>query len=275
MTRQMTTTTTSAPVLVTGAGSGMGQATVRRLATGGRAVLAVDIKLDGIADLGDDPLVHLVPSDLRTPEKLVAELAGRPLGGIVNAAGLGPEHPRPHEVMLVNLIAPFVIIDGLVDSLDPGGSIVNFASMVAHLSDHAFDDRIENPLDPQLRQQTDLFADAAQAYVYSKRKVWRGSLELAVQLAPDVRVNVISPGVIDTPMTKRGMANDEWTRKTASRIPMRRLGTPDEAAQVVEFLLDATYLTGVVVPVDGGSLCARNLHLEKKAKAAQVLASAD
>lgn len=261
-------TKTQAPVLVTGAGSGMGQATVRRLLAGGRKVLATDIKLDALSDLVDHDGLELLQSDLRTPEQLIGELSGRTLGGIVNAAGLGPDHPVPHEVMLVNMVAPFAIIKGLHGALEPGGSIVNFASMVAHLSDDAFDERLENPLDPALLQQVDLFKDAAEAYVYSKRRLWKGSLELAIELAPEIRVNAISPGIIDTPMTKRGLATDEWTRKTAARIPMKRLGTPDEAAQVVEFLLDATYLTGVLIPVDGGSLCARNLHLEKKAKAA-------
>ncbi|MFT4010333.1 MAG: SDR family oxidoreductase [Nocardioidaceae bacterium] len=261
-------TNTQAPILVTGAGSGMGQATARRLLAGGRAVVATDINLDALSDLAGNDDLKLVRSDLREPEKLVAELQGQPLGGIVTAAGLGPEHPVAHDVFLVNGVSPFAIMEGLVGQLVPGASIVNYASMVAHLSDEKFDDVLENPLDPTLRDRTDLFKDAAEAYVYSKRRIWKGSLEKAVEWAPDVRVNAISPGIIDTPMTKRGQANDEWTRKTTDRIPMKRLGTPDEAAQVVEFLLGATYLTGVLIPVDGGALTARNLHVEKKAKAA-------
>lgn len=263
----------SAPILVTGAGSGMGLATLRRLLASGRSVIASDINLDALADLGDR--VERVVADLRTPETLVEELKGRPLGGIVTAAGLGPEHPIAHDVFLVNGLSPFALMYGLVDALEPGASIVNFASMVAHLSDDKFDDILADPLNPSLRDRTDLFKDAAEAYVYGKRRVYRGTLELAVEWAPrGIRVNSISPGIIDTPMTKRGQANDEWTRKTTERIPMKRLGTPDEAAQVVEFLLEATYLTGIDIPVDGGALTARNLHVERKAKAAAAQGAA-
>jgi len=81
---------------------------------------------------------------------------------------------------------------------------------------------------------------------------------MAVEVAPDgIRVNCIAPGFIRTKMSGKALDDDpERKRKVLSRTPMGRLGTPDEVADAAFYLTSdfASFITGVVLPVDGGNL---------------------
>jgi NAD(P)-dependent dehydrogenase (short-subunit alcohol dehydrogenase family) len=137
------------------------------------------------------------------------------------------------------------------------------------VDDSRFDDLLRDPFAAELTERAmSVFQTGAEAYIYAKRGLLHRSRRLALDWAPDVRVNTVSPGFIDTPMTARGMAVDEWTRKSAARIPLRRFGRPSEVGAVIEFLLSdaASYLTGVDVPIDGGSLASRQVHMLDRAK---------
>jgi NAD(P)-dependent dehydrogenase (short-subunit alcohol dehydrogenase family) len=78
---------------------------------------------------------------------------------------------------------------------------------------------------------------------------------LAVDLAP-IRVNVIQPGFVDTPMLAGvlGAQRGEVLAAVAERLPVRHVGTPEEIAEAVLFLMKNTYVTGVTLPIDGGGL---------------------
>lgn len=87
------------------------------------------------------------------------------------------------------------------------------------------------------------------SYCASKAALWNLTLSLAKDLAPQVRVNGIAPGVVEWP---EGYPEAE-KQKYLARVPLMRPGTPQEVAQLVKFLaVDSTYVTGQVVPLDGG-----------------------
>ncbi len=89
-------------------------------------------------------------------------------------------------------------------------------------------------------------------YSMSKAALEEMVRSLARELAPEVRVNGVAPGVVAWPEEGPESHADEQ-RKYLSRVPLGRAGTPEDAAEVVRWLaMEATYLTGVVVPVDGG-----------------------
>ncbi len=78
--------------------------------------------------------------------------------------------------------------------------------------------------------------------------------ELALELAP-IRVNAVSPGLLDTPMTEKflGANKSQVFEDTLARLPARRIGTSDDAADVALFLMRNAYVTGTIIGVDGGS----------------------
>lgn len=94
-------------------------------------------------------------------------------------------------------------------------------------------------------------------YVSSKGGIAGMTEALAIDLAPyNIRVNAIAPGVIETPIVDPIKSDKEGLKATLSRIPMKRMGKPEEIANVVLFLCSdsSSYMTGAVIPVDGGWL---------------------
>jgi NAD(P)-dependent dehydrogenase (short-subunit alcohol dehydrogenase family) len=100
-------------------------------------------------------------------------------------------------------------------------------------------------------------APGAALYVASKHAVEGLTKAIALEVADSgVRVNVVAPGATDTGMLSRFTGTDEVKAEMVSRIPMKRLGDPDELAQAILFLASdkATYITGTSLAVDGGKL---------------------
>jgi meso-butanediol dehydrogenase / (S,S)-butanediol dehydrogenase / diacetyl reductase len=93
------------------------------------------------------------------------------------------------------------------------------------------------------------------AYCAAKAAVANLSKAVAIDMGADgVRVNTVCPGLTDTPMVDSIMGNEEILKKGLERIPMKRVARPGEIASVIAFLAseDASYVTGAVLPVDGG-----------------------
>ncbi|MEV5966295.1 SDR family oxidoreductase [Kribbella sp. NPDC051952] len=215
--------------LVVGGTSGIGAATVRRLAADGLQVVAAGLK----------PGPDEVELDLREPgalEDLIGSLEH--LDVLVNAAGIirrGDEH-RPEvfrEVVEINLTGAMRAAEAAHDLLAAsGGCVVNVASMLSYFG---------GPLVP--------------AYSASKGGIVQLTKSLAVAWAADgIRVNAVAPGWIATDLTADLQADPDASDRILSRTPMARWGTPAEVAGAIAFLTgpDAGFITGTVLPVDGG-----------------------
>jgi len=225
-------------IVVTGAARGIGRAIAERLAANPSfTVIGVDLAPE--LALASDVIVP-VQVDLTTDEgvdavKQAVERAGMPLMGLVNNAGITRDARLVNmtdedfrAVLDVNLGAAFRLSSFLADSFTEGGSIVNIASR-AYLGNFG-----------QFN------------YSMSKGGVVGLTRAMALSLAPHVRVNAIAPGLIGTEMAMS--IPDEVLDKMISAIPMERMGTPEEIANVVWFLLTplSSYITGHVVVVGGG-----------------------
>ncbi|MGE2729215.1 SDR family NAD(P)-dependent oxidoreductase [Mycolicibacterium vaccae] len=231
--------------LVTGAGGGIGAATVARLAADGVHVVATDIA-EGVREL--PPGVDYVRFDLLTgdPEDLLARVPGDALDYLVNAAGVAmfdrdgsslEVDESVWELTLgVNLHGMRRLTVASVPRLraGQGKSIVNVAS-IAGLRN------MDSPLD---------------AYQVSKAAVVSLTRSLALQLAPDrIRANTVCPGAILTPMIEP-LYEENPARRTnmEERTPLGRLGLPEDIAGAIRFLLsdEASFVTATDLVVDGG-----------------------
>ena len=178
----------------------------------------------------------------RLPE-LVAHTVGRfgRLDGLVNNASAF--HPTPlgsvtpgqwDDLFGSNLRAPFFLAQAAAPHLAAtGGAIVNLADI------HG-----ERPL------------QGYSVYSMSKAALVMMTRALALELAPSVRVNAIAPGAVLWPDAGDGLGKDEAEKAAMlARTPLQRLGSPQEIAQAVVWLLrEATYTTGQVLRVDGGRM---------------------
>lgn len=238
--------------LVTGAAGGIGGATARCLAAEGARVALLARSRDAVAAAAAELATEgvAIGGDLRDPT--VAEAAvetaigqlGR-LDIVVNAAGLyAPaalaETTRHlwEDSLAVNLSASFFIgrKAGLWMKEHGGGQIVNVSSEVA---------------------MRGVAGNAA--YAAAKAGLIGLTRAMAVELAPGVTVNTVSPGAVDTPMMYTGVEGDpeRFAEDLAKQIPLRRVADPDEVAKAILFLVtDGTYATGSNLALDGGTTAA-------------------
>jgi NAD(P)-dependent dehydrogenase (short-subunit alcohol dehydrogenase family) len=229
-------------ILITGGASGIGRATASLFIREGARIAVLD------RAAGDAPgtFVAVDVADPASVQRAVreAEAALGGLDGVVNAAGIfsaaGLVDTTPElfgRTLAVNLMGTFLIVQAAVPFLSASGAaatIVNIGSGVGI-----------TPTGP-----------GSTAYVASKGGVIAMSKALAMELAPSVRVNVVCPGAVETPMTQGFLRNaaGEVEPALANRYALRRPATPDEIAAAILFLTSAesSFVTGIALPVDGG-----------------------
>jgi NAD(P)-dependent dehydrogenase (short-subunit alcohol dehydrogenase family) len=233
---------TGSRALVTGAGSGIGEAVARTLHAEGAEVVLTDVSAEPVdaiaAELGER--ASAVPLDVRD-EDAVREVV-RDVDVLANVAGIGsttaaPETPLEvwEDVLAVNARGTFLCckhaIPGMVER--GGGSIVNMASAAGLVG---------------LRNRV--------AYSASKGAVIAMTRALAVDHVGDgVRVNAVCPGTVDSPWVRRLVEEvGESLDTLRARQPMGRLGKPQEIAEAVAYLAsdDAAFVTGTAFVIDGG-----------------------
>ncbi|GIP16153.1 2,5-dichloro-2,5-cyclohexadiene-1,4-diol dehydrogenase [Paenibacillus montaniterrae] len=234
-------------VIVTGAGSGIGKATAKRLAMEGAKVVLTDLQTDKleaaineIAALQGDVIAvtHNVAEEegwVSVLEK--AESVFGTVNVLVNSAGIRGKTDTADEwerVLKINLTGSYLGMKHVVPGMKRygGGSIINIASL-ASIGGGGFN-----------------------SYTASKGGLRAISRAAAVDFAKDnIRVNSIYPGLIITPMTE-GILNHEQTKKYfEDRTPLPRFGTADDIAYGVLYLAsdEASYVTGSELVIDGGT----------------------
>jgi NAD(P)-dependent dehydrogenase (short-subunit alcohol dehydrogenase family) len=230
--------------LVTGSTSGIGAATARRLAKDGYTVAlhsarSVEIgqKMAGElvgasyhqADLADEAATHALVAD-------VLDRHGR-LDVLVNNAGLSIRIPHTdlkaatpalwRQMLDVNLISPFILVAEAEAALRRAkGSVVNIGT-------HA-----------GVRPK-----GSSIPYAASKAALHHVTKLLALALAPDIRVNAVAPGLVETPMTANW---PDMLETWKTRAPMKRPAKPEDIADLVAALIANDYVTGEIVIADGG-----------------------
>lgn len=236
--------------LITGAGSGIGEAIAHAMAEAGARVLIADIhgaaaqrvatSIGGHAegytlDVTDRDGCDDLASAIRQQIGLVSVLVNN--AGIIRRGKLEDHHARADwdATLAVNLDGPYNMTTAFLDQLKATkGCVINIGSI-----------------------QSFVALPNSAAYTASKGGVRALTKALAIELSPlGIRVNAIGPGLIATPLNARARENPDYMRNFQDRIPLGRIGEPGDIAGPAVFLASdlARYITGVTLPVDGGFL---------------------
>jgi len=243
--------------IVTGGGTGIGRAVCIRLAKGGAAGVVVNYSRSEedarstareLESLGTTAAAHRADvSDESQVLAMVGETVKRfgRLDVLINNAGTTHYVPHPDlegltdevwsDVLNVNLKGTFFCCRAAAPELRKGrGAIVNVASVAGHRA-----------------------VGSSIAYAVSKAAVLELTRALAIALAPDIRVNSVSPGLVSSPWFRKRFGDDATVAlesSTADGTPLKAIPTPDHVAQAVMAFVENDLVTGQDLVVDGGRM---------------------
>ncbi|MDO4375905.1 MAG: SDR family oxidoreductase [bacterium] len=233
-------------VVITGGASGIGLASAKRLLKEGAKVALLDVNDDVLEiskELGANTLGLKCDvsneADVKSSIDMVANFFGK-IDYLVANAGIGGGANKPADVSIeewnkvigVNQTGIFLVNKYVIPHMieNGGGSIVNTSSMYGIVG-----------------------APNSFAYTASKGAINQMTRTLALAYAENnIRVNAIAPGFVDTAILSS--VPDEYKKVMAKEMPIGRLGTDDEIASLVKFLLsdEASFITGAIISIDGG-----------------------
>ena len=231
-------------VVITGASGGMGAATVSLFKSRGYKVIGTDrVKSDNCdffisGDVADENLWVQITKLIETEQLKVNSLiniAGRNYFDLITAAKKS-EWLNMFEVNVVAMVMAIKHLSPYLKANSPS-TVVNMSSISAQIGTTGY-----------------------AAYVSTKGAVDSLTKALALELAPEIRVNAVAPGWIETPFTVAGLNLSEdpvaYRKNVEQMHALNRVGTPDEIAKVIYFLAteESSFMTGSIVVADGGYL---------------------
>lgn len=242
-------------LLITGAASGIGYASVKRMASKAH-VIAADLDRDRLADLAEDvgrdglsiSVATVEVGDAASVRQMMSWIEANvgTVDALFNNAGItfrssvdSIAEADWDRVIDVHVKGAYLCMKAVLPGMCAAkrGAIVNMSSDYAVMG-----------------------MPGSAVYAAAKTAVYSLTKSVATEFAPyGIRINALGPGPIDTPILRVGRSADEWVAAEDNfkkRIPMGRLGRPDEVAAVLDFLLSdrSSYMTGQIIHPNGGQL---------------------
>lgn len=236
--------------IITGAAGGIGRETVEMLSIRNADLLLIDIDEDRLREVQNDlsgrGSIDIAASNLKDPDACAEVLhsIGGPIHGMIHLAGLfvsdamSPDdrYRVYNPVMAANVDNAYDLTIACLPKFDP-----NHVSRIVFASSLAFRRGAVNHT----------------AYSAAKGAIVGMTRSLSRRLAPDVLVNCVAPGLIETQMTKSMLTQGSERRaEMLATVPLQRFGHPKEVAQVINFLCSdaASYISGQTINIDGGMI---------------------